>query len=129
MIPGPFTPADQNQVATSGNSRQSLQFPINIAAKFDLPPQPDTIAPYYFVARSVFADSKWIAKQRRSADVHAVAAICLFVLDPNHLQVSFLSVIKSLLTARNCLHPPDHSARPFGLMSPPASLCFKKEQR
>src|SRR6266542_3428361 len=65
MTPRLFTPADQNQVATSGNSRQSLQFPINIAA------------------------------------------ICLFVLDPNHLQVSFLSVIESLLTARNCLHPPD----------------------
>jgi hypothetical protein len=63
MTPRLFTPADQNQVATSGNSRQSLQFPINIAAKFDLPPQPGTVERNYFGARSVFADFKRISKQ------------------------------------------------------------------
>ncbi len=63
MVSGPFTPADQNQVATSDNRRQSLQFPINIAAKFDLPPQPGTVERNYFGARSVFADFKRISKQ------------------------------------------------------------------
>src|SRR6266540_2812465 len=111
MKPRLFTPADQNHVALFGHCRQSLQFPINIAAKFDLAPQPGTVERNYFGPRSVFADSKGIAKQRRSADVHVVATIYLFVLDPNHLQVSFLSVIDSLLTARNCLHPIDHSDR------------------
>src|SRR5215831_4343603 len=103
MTTGLFTPADQNHVALIGHCRQSLQFQINIAAKFDLAPQPGAVERNYFGARSVFADSKGIAKHRRSADVYSVATVCLFVLDPNHLQVSFLSVIESLLTARNCL--------------------------
>src|SRR5215510_11077504 len=106
-----FAPTNQHQVTIFCSRCQTLEFLVDIAAKFDLPPQPGTVERNYFGARSVFADSKGIAKQRRSADVHAVATICLFVLDPNHLQVSFLSVIDSLLTARKCLHPLDHSDR------------------
>jgi hypothetical protein len=126
------TPADKREIILFSYRGQSLQLSINIAARFDLPPQPHTVGRNHLIARSVFADFEWIAEQRWSADVNAFTAICLSVLDPNHLQFSFLSVIKLLPTARTCLHSADHSDREERWrirhsLPAIAPVCFRKD--
>jgi len=41
------------------------------------------------LARPVLADFEWIPQQGWSADVNALAAIVLLILDPNHLNSPF----------------------------------------